>query len=149
MSESDAPPSYYESLAIPEYQPLSAINKIAVVRPPTSNINVAETSLMDFATSNCLHQRTRIKTRYKQSAYIWAFLLFCVGGVICGIFPFVLEDMKIEDEYCQQCKRLISSTPKKTENAHFCLTVIFFGGLVGSIFLVLFTLNVVSGGSHY
>ena len=149
MSESVAPPSYNESVVIPEHQPLSAVNKNAVVQPPTSNISVAETSLMDFTTSNCLHQRTRIKTRYKQSAYIWAFLLCCFGGVICCIIPFCLEGMKIEDEYCQQCKRIISSTPKKTKNANSCLTVISIVCLVSSILLVLFRLGIFSGGGYY
>ena len=149
MSESDAPPSYNESVVIPEYQPLSAINKIAVVQPPTSNISFAEASLMDFTTSNCLHQRTRIKTKYKQSAYIWAFLLFCAGGVICSFIPFCMEGLKIEDEYCQQCKRIISSTQKKTKNAHTYLTVISIVCLVGSILLVLFRLGIFSGRGYY
>ena len=149
MSESVAPPSYNESVVIPEYQPLSSVNKIAAVQSPSSNINVAETSLMDFTTSNCLHPTTRKVTRYKHSAYIWAFLLCCVGGVICCFIPFFLEDLKIQEVYCEQCKRIISSIPRKTKNAHSSLTVIFIVCLIGSILLVLYRLGYLSGRKYY
>ena len=149
MSESDAPPSYNENVVIPEQQHSSSVNEIAIVQPPTSNIKVAETSLMDFTTSNCLHETRIHVTKYKQSAYIWALLLCCFGGVICCFIPFCMKGLKIKEVYCEQCERKISSIPKKTKNAHIFLTVIFIVCLFGSILLVLFKLGYFRSRSYF
>ena len=148
MSEPVAPPSYNENVVIPEQQSLSPMNTIVVACPPTSNINVAETSLIHSTACNCLHQKRKKVTRYRNSAIAWSYLLCCFCSIICCWIPFCMEGLKIEDEHCQQCKRIISSTQKKTKNAHIYLTVISIVCLVGWIFLLLYRLGIFSGRGY-
>ena len=146
MAETAATPIYYQCISSNHPLQPSSMKETRIFVPPTSNTNVTETSLIDSANSHCLHRKTRKVTKFRHSAFVWAFMLCCFAGcVLCSFIPFCLEAFKIQEVYCIQCKKKISSVPRKAKHAHIFLTLLF---LVGLGFVIYGVFRLVSNRHH-
>ena len=153
MAEASAPPLYEQYvLGIDNQQPPLSMNATSAVHPPNLNICVAETSLIHTTKLHCLHRKTRKVTKYRHSAFVWAFLLFCFACCHpCAIIPFCSDAYKIQEVYCLQCKQKISSVPNPAKHAHVCLLLIFLVGFGFVIFVVYqsVSMRLASGNGFY
>jgi len=86
----------------------------------------------------CRHQCTTVKVKsHAKSAYIWAFILFVFVNrfqSFLSIVPFCIEDLKETTEYCQKCKKTISSTQGRSiKRANYFLGAVFLMTLLMNI----------------
>ena len=138
MAETAALPLHNQSaLNIHPLKPSSSTNETPTIHPSTSNINAAETSLIDSTDSYCLHQETRIESKYTRSAYVRSFMLFWIAGCcLCFCIPFFLDSFTIQHVYCQKCQKKLCSITRNNYCAHLTFFLLVLVGCGSGIYIV-------------
>ena len=133
-----------------KYDPLVEPLSPAAAAPVSQQPDVNWQMMLDTH-SRCTHQHTRQEQKYKQSAYIWAFLLCCFASPLCSCIPFCFDDLKTTTTYCRQCNQKLSSSEEnsKTSTAHIVLSVCLIIGLGLSIFAVYYYVSNQSQSTYY
>ena len=73
---------------------------------------------------------TVVDKTYKTTAFVWMGVL-CFIGILCGILPFCLNDMKKAVHYCPRCGRQLGVyNPKVRSETHAALAAVLIFGLM-------------------
>ena len=124
----------------PAVNPISPPAAAPISQQPAVNWQM----MVDMHNSRCTHQHTRQETKYKQSAFFWAFLLFCFATPLCTCVPFCFDGMKSSTTYCRQCNQQLSSTEdnSKTTTAHVVLSLCLLVGLGLTGFAIYYYISI-------